>query len=265
MIIDTHSHIYLCKKKSIPEIVEQLQSDHIEKILSIGIDIPTSKTCVELSKKYEGKIFASVGIHPCDTEQYTGQEAKIFEELENIIQANRPQIKALWETGFDFYRTAPENYDATFIRQADFFTRHIELGKKYSLPVVIHMRNSKEETLGTLKKHNCKNFVLHCYGEDLEFARRVLDFAPDCKISFSGIVTFPNAKNVQETARHIPVKNIVVETDCPYLAPQDVRGQENYPNYTKYTLKKIFELREETDFEDFSRQIYENSVSFFAL
>jgi len=265
MIIDTHSHIYLCKKKSIPEIVEDLKKDEIEKILSIGIDIPTSKTCVELARKYEKIVFASVGIHPCDIGRYIGQEEKIFTELEKIIQENREYVKAIGETGFDFYRTPREEYETTFRSQADFFARHIELAKKYSLPVVIHMRNSKEETFQTLQKHDFRHFILHCYGEDLEFAEKILEFAPDCKISFSGIVTFPNAKSVQETAKNIPIKNILVETDCPYLAPQEVRGQENYPNYTKYTLKKIFELREESNFEVFSEQIYKNSVSFFDL
>jgi len=265
MIIDTHSHIYLCKKKEIDEIVRDLPKDNIQKIISIGIDIPTSELCIRLAKKYENIIFASVGIHPCDIEQYEKDRDQTFTLLEKIVQENRKYVKAIGETGFDFFRTPPEEYDEVFAKQSDFFAAHIQLAKKYSLPLVIHMRKSKEETLELLKKHTFKNFVLHCYGEDLGFAKKVLAFAPECKISFSGIVTFPNAKNVQETAQHIPTQNIVVETDCPYLAPQNVRWQENYPNHTNYVLRKVFDLRNERDFDIFARQIYENSQQFFDL
>lgn len=99
----------------------------------------------------------------------------------------------------------------------------ISLAKKYQLPIIIHNREAREDVLHILKETECTDFVFHCYSEDIVFARKVLDFAPESFMSFSGILTFNNAKNIQETAANIPIKNILIETDCPYLSPQPER------------------------------------------
>jgi TatD DNase family protein len=99
----------------------------------------------------------------------------------------------------------------------------IQIAKKYNLPLIIHNRESKEDILTILKEEDFKNFVFHCYTEDIKYAQKLLDFSPNCKLSFSGIITFKNAILVQETAKYIPLKNIMIETDSPYLSPAPER------------------------------------------
>jgi len=144
-----------------------------------------------------------------------------------------------------------------------FFKAQIELAKKYNLPVIIHNRESKDDVLEILQETNFKNFIFHCYSENLEYAQKLLEFSPNCKISFSGIVTFKNALDIQKTAKNIPLKNILVETDSPYLTPTPLRWkEENEPSYTKYVLEKIIELREESP-EEIKKTIFENSLEMF--
>jgi TatD DNase family protein len=100
-----------------------------------------------------------------------------------------------------------------------FFIKHIHLAKKYNLPLIIHNREAAVDILRILQEESFTNFVMHCFCEDLDFARKCIDFAPECKISFSGIVTFNSAENIQEAAANIPLKNIIIETDSPYLTP----------------------------------------------
>jgi len=116
---------------------------------------------------------------------------------------------------------------------------------------------------------NAKKFILHCFSEDLDFAYKSIYYSDECKISFSWIVTYNSAPNVQITARNLPLNRILVETDCPFLPPAEVRNTENIPNNTKYNLKKVFELRlnnwKKESWEDFEKQIYKNSLEIFWL
>jgi TatD DNase family protein len=149
--------------------------------------------------------------------------------------------------------------------QKIFFKAQIELAKKYNLPIIIHNREAKDDVFEVLVETNFKNFIFHCYSEDLEYAKKLLEFAPESMISFSGIVTFKNAKEVQETAKNIPLKNILVETDSPYLTPTPFRGkEENEPAFTKYVLEKIIELREESA-KEIEKQVFENSKNIFKI
>jgi TatD DNase family protein len=110
---------------------------------------------------------------------------------------------------------------------------------------VIHTRNSKNEVFETLQKNNAKKYILHCFSEDLEFAKKNIEYSSECKISFSGIVTYKSALEVQKAASTLPYSRIIVETDSPYLAPQPVRGTQNIPNNTRYTLEKVYELQKQ--------------------
>jgi len=104
-----------------------------------------------------------------------------------------------------------------------FFKAQIFLAKTYDLPLIIHNRDAKKDVLKVLKEENCKNFIMHCFAEDLDFATACIEFAPDCMISFSGIVTFKNALDIQAAAKNIPLGNIIIETDSPYLTPDPYR------------------------------------------
>ena len=139
----------------------------------------------------------------------------------------------------------------------------INLAKKLNLPIVIHNRDAKNDIFEILKEENFKNFVFHCFSENLDFAKKVLEFSPNAMISFSGILTFKNAIEIKETAKNIPLENILAETDSPYLTPMPFRWkEENEPIFTRYVIEEIAKLKNQ-DLEYISEKIFENSKKFF--
>ena len=280
--IDTHCHPYLIKSKSEDEIIKNFTAAGGAFFVSIWIDLETSKTSLELVKRYDfGK--TSIWIHPCDVYDFDLKTS--IQKLETLYLENKDKVVAIWETWLDYYwmvkdaekvtvniqdKDKKEQLEKKYIwekkaLQKLFFEAQIMLAKTYNLPLIIHNRDAKEDTIKILKKHNYKNFIMHCFAEDLAFANACIDFAPDCMISFSGIVTFKNAKAIQETAKNIPLKNILIETDSPYLTPDPYRGkQENEPAFTAYVLKKIQELRNEVP-DVIESQIFENSKKVFKI
>ncbi len=267
-LFDTHTHIYLSEKKSEDEIIDEIIWDNdLVYITTIGLDREVNLHNIELAKKHSC-IIPAIWIHPCYVEKYKDNKDTIIEELENIIQNEK--IYALWECWLDYYRLPPKLIETTMSKeelidlQKYFFISQIRLAKKYGLPLIIHNREASNDVLDILKSENCKHFVFHCYSENYDFAWEILSFSPEAMISFSGIITFNSAKSIQETAQKIPLRNILIETDCPYLSPVPERGTENYPNKVKYMLKKIQELRWEKS-EEIEKSIFENSLRFFWL
>lgn len=269
MLIDTHSHIYLNKNMSVEEIVEWLKKDNIEKIICVWIDLETSKKAIEIAKAYPWKVYATIWIHPSDINQYLSKESEIFNKFEHILIENIKHIVAIWEAWFDFHWTEEKNYEKEYLNQKIFFEKQIKLAKRYSLPLIIHSRDAKDQVLELLKENDFKNFIFHCFVEDLNYAYKAIYFSQECKISFSWIVTYKSAKDLQKVAANIPLDKIIIETDCPYLAPQEVRWEENYPNNLKYTLKKVYDLRVENwkkeSFEEIEQKIYQNSLDIFQI
>ncbi len=148
--------------------------------------------------------------------------------------------------------------------QKQFFIAQIELARKLDLPVIIHNREAKDDILNILKETDFKNFIMHCFSENLDFANACLDFSPNAMISFSWILTFNSTKEIQETASKIPLKNILIETDSPYLTPTPFRWQENYPSYVQYVFEKLCSLRTESK-EEIEKQVWENSLEIFKI
>lgn len=269
MIIDTHTHIYLNKKIDENQIISDLKNDDISNIISIGIDLETSQKSIDLAIKNPQIVYATVWIHPTDIWPYKNKLSQTIQELETLIIKNKDYVKWLWECWFDFHHIDKNNFEEEKNIQEAFFKAQIELAIKYDLPIIIHTRDAKEDTLRVLKEMWAKKFILHCFSEDLDFAYRAIYYSNECKISFSGIVTYKSAPNVQNTAANIPIERILVETDCPFLSPQEVRWIENIPNNTKYNLQKVFELRKENGkketFSEFKKQVFENSKNIFKI
>ena len=276
MLYDTHCHPNLAKNKNWEQIINNFLEENPEGFLNIiWTDLEKSKQAVDLSKKFD-RTFSSIWIHPCDI--YDLDLEKSILKLENLYLKNKEKIIAIWEIWLDYYWLKAENdpkiakYDKNHQEkiinlkkklQKIFFKAQIELAKKYNLPIIIHNREAKDDVLEILKQTNFKNFIFHCYSENLEYAKKLLEFSPKCKISFSGIVTFKNALEIQETAQNIPLQNILVETDSPYLTPTPFRGkEENEPAFTKYVLEKIIELRNKKK-EEIKKQIFKNSLKTF--
>ncbi len=279
MLFDTHCHPNLSKNKDKDIIIKNFFVQNKEAFLNfIWTNPNTNQEVLELAKNNKN-CYCSLGIHPCDI--YDLDLEKEILRIENLILNDKDKkIIAIWECGLDYYWLKPENDEkiAKYIPEIQqkviklkkdlqkiFFKAQIKLAKKYNLPIIIHNREAKDDVFEILKETWFKNFIFHCYSENLEYSQKLLGLSPNCKISFSGIVTFKNTKEVQETAQNIPLKNILVETDSPYLTPTPFRWkQENEPAFTKYVLEKIIELRNENK-EEIEKQIFKNSLEIFNI
>lgn len=266
MIIDTHTHIYLNKKLSEEKIINWLKKDWIEKIISIWIDIEASKKSIELAKKNPNTIYATIWIHPLYVDNFYEDIDTYINLLEKMYLENKDIVKWIWECWYDFHYSEKEK---VYEKQKIVFTKQIRLAKKYNLPIIIHTRNAKKETLETLKEEKASKYVLHCFSEDLDFALESINYAPKSMISFSWIVSYKNALNVQKTRANIDLHRILIETDCPYLRPQEVRWTENIPNNCKYILNHVYNLRKQNwkneTFDEVKETIYRNSCEFFDI
>jgi len=269
MLFDTHAHPYLAKDYTEKEVLEAVKKDSLlSHILSVWTNLETSKHSVHLAKEFDF-IFASIGIHPTDTLDLKEKKDKSIQILEELVKKSPEKIVAIWECWLDYYRLPPRiktsiSKEEIIHIQKDFFRAQISLAKKYNLPIIIHNRESKEDIFEILKEENMKDFVMHCYAEDLDYAKKLLAFSPDAMISFSGILTFKNAQSVQETAKNIPLKNIMIETDSPYLSPAPERGKENLPTKIRFVLDMLTSLRQENK-EELETTIYKNSYKFFGI
>ncbi len=279
MLFDTHCHPNLARIKDKNTIIKNFFKQNKKAFLNFIWTNPNTNIDVYNLAKQNKNCYCSLWIHPCDI--YDLDLEKEILKIENLILNDKEKkIIAIWECWLDYYWLKPENDKqiAKYIPEIQekviklkkdlqkiFFKAQIELAKKYNLPIIIHNREAKYDVFEILKKTNFKNFIFHCYSENLEYAEKLLNFSPNCKISFSGIVTFKNAKEVQQTAENIPLKNILVETDSPYLTPTPFRWkQENEPAFSKYILEKIIELKKEQS-KIIERQIFENSLKIFKI
>ena len=271
-IFDTHCHPNLSRVKNQDEIIQNFFQNWWKYITAVWTNPETNIQVLDMAKKYNW-VFCSIWIHPCDIYELDLQKSIL--ELENHLLKNKDNIIAIWECWLDYYwmekdekiNKLEEKHRTKIIKEKKnlqklFFKAQLLLAKEYNLPVIIHNRDSKDDVLEVLKELNFKNFIFHCYSENLEYANKLIEFAPECKISFSGIVTFKSAQDVAETAKNIPIKHILAETDSPYLTPTPFRWkEENEPLYTKYVIEKISELR----WKDCSNEIFENSLDIFWL
>lgn len=276
-IIDTHCHPYLNRDKKLEDILKNFFENKWENLIIIWTDLVNSRKSLEIAKSNK-KIFTTIWIHPCDIWNLDLENTIL--ELENIYKENKEKIVAIWEIWLDYYWLeidAKKYFEEWKIKNIDdykkgekekqklFFKWQIDLAKKLDLPIVIHNRNSKDDIFEILKEKKFKNFVFHCYSEDLDFAKKVIEFAPESMISFSWIITFKNASDIRQTAKNINIKNILSETDSPYLTPVPYRWkEENEPIYTKYIIEEIAKIRWE-DIENVAKNIYNNSKRFFKI
>jgi TatD DNase family protein len=239
MLIDTHAHLdYTDYDPDRAEVIGRANDAGVTEIISIGTRIDSSTRAVELAENFPN-IWATVGIHPCDAENTPDD---FIAQLRALAQSSR--VVALGEIGLDYHRL-PEDaaeLEAVKLRQADIFRRQLELAAELGLNAVIHQRDSWDDTLRILADFTGRvRGVFHCFGGALEQAREVI--ARGHLVSFTGIVTFKNARQVQATAQDVPLDQFMVETDCPYLAPTPDRGKRCEPAHTRRVAEQIAQLR----------------------
>ena len=235
-LVDSHCHInFEGLAERLPEVIENAQKNDVSHMVAISVDMANYPRVREIADSYDN-IFCSVGVHP-NTEP-DGSEG--FEpSTEQLVEmARHPRVVGIGETGLDYFRS-----EGDLEWQRDRFRRHIDAGRETNLPIIVHTREASADTLKMLREENVGSAtgVIHCFTEDWAFAEAVLDMG--FYLSFSGIVTFKSAKQIQEVAARAPIDRILVETDAPYLAPVPFRGKMNEPAYVKHTAEFVAELR----------------------
>ncbi|MBV4430349.1 TatD family hydrolase [Clostridium tyrobutyricum] len=213
-------------------IIEELVKDRIVGVLNCGASIEGSRASVELSKKHD-IFYAAVGIHPEYADKFSENTVT---ELKNL--SRMPKVRAIGEIGLDYYYK--ENPPRDIQKKA--FTRQMELAEELNLPVIIHDRDAHGDTLEIIKQFNSVKGEIHCFSGSVEFARECVKLG--YYIGFTGVVTFKNAKKVVDVAKEVPLDRILVETDCPYMAPTPFRGNRNRSEYIKFIIEKIAEIRQ---------------------
>ncbi len=233
-IVDSHCHIDRVDLKAFGGSVESMLSHakelSVNQFLCVCIDLEHFDQVHNLALQHSN-IYASVGVHPTEI---ISKEPSV-EKLLELSSCDR--VIAIGETGLDYFRVKKDEADW----QRDRFRCHIRASNESEKPLIIHMRDSKEDIIDILQKENAHSGVMHCFAEDWETAKAALDLG--FYISFSGILTFNNANDLREIAKKVPADRLLVETDSPYLTPVPYRGKPNSPAYTYYVAEKLAEVR----------------------
>ena len=233
-LVDSHCHLYYEPYiKDIKGTINECKKNNITKLLTIGIDIETSKKNIEIANEYR-EIYCTIGIHPNST---TDAKKEDLLELSTMIKKSN-KIIGLGETGLDYYR----DFDKKL--QFFYFEEQIKIAKKFNLPVVIHTRDAEDDTYSILKKYSDANlkFIIHCFSGSIEFATKCIDLGG--YISFSGNITFKNAENIRAACKQIDIKKILIETDSPYLSPHPFRGKKNHPANVRFVCNEISKIKD---------------------
>lgn len=234
-IVDSHCHLDLIEEKGLTavEAVKAAQENDVKILQTICTRITEIDKILAYANQYEN-VYASVGIHPCNV---TEQPKVTADEIVEI--GKNPKIIGIGETGLDYF------HDVSAIPlQKEMFLQHIKASQQSKLPLIIHSRDTDKdmaEILESEKKNADFPALLHCFSSSEELARKALDLG--IFISISGIVTFKNAKILQEIVKFVPIESLLVETDSPYLAPMPHRGKMNQPAYTRFVAEFIAELK----------------------
>lgn len=231
MLIDSHCHLNFDELyNNLDYYTTLMVNNNVKYALCVGTRPDGINKILEICQNYSN-IFASIGIHP-------DEDIKIEEDF-LIKYLSNPKVIAIGETGLDYYRVSKDSDNNA---QVDKFLTHINVAKMYDLPLIIHTRNSINETLDILKSFgNSVKAVMHCFTEDIKYAKQCLDLG--YYISISGIVTFKNAGFVKDLAQYVPIDRLLIETDAPFLAPVPFRGKTNHPALLLHTAKCVADLR----------------------
>ena len=246
-LADSHCHIDFPDYESSPaELIESARGLGVRYLLNISVCLEDFPQVLAVADS-DAEIYATVGVHP----NYDGVEEPTAERLVEL--AGHEKVVGIGETGLDYFRHHVEPVD-----QQARFRAHIEAGRRLGLPLIIHSREAREDTVAMVREAADQGVagVMHCFAEDWDTARAALDAG--FYISFSGIVTFKNAAELREVARKVPGDRILVETDAPYLAPEPYRGKTNQPAYVRYTAERVAEERGEA-LQDLAATSTENS------
>ena len=232
MLVDSHCHIdFPDLAADLDSVFELMRANQVERALCVSVNLDDFPRILKLAETYS-HIHASVGVHP----DYEGVQEVSVGQL--VALAEHPRVVAIGETGLDYYRLKGD-----LAWQRERFRTHIRAARECGKPLIIHTRDAAEDTLRLMREERAGDAggVMHCFTESWDVARAAMEM--NFMISFSGIVTFKNAKSLKEVARQVPLENMLIETDAPYLAPVPYRGRTNQPGYVKYVAEEIARLK----------------------
>ena len=234
ILFDSHFHLYDDKYgNEQDEIIKNAYDNNVKYMVDIGLDEETSKIVIDQAKRYKG-LYAAIGMYP----EYCNDDELDLSFIERLYNENKEYVVALGEIGLDYHgeEVNKENQKECFIKQ-------IEIANKLNLPICIHNRNADMDMLEILKTHKVKKgFIMHCFSSSLEIAKEVIKFGG--YISIAGPVTFKNARGLIDVVKYVPLENLLIETDAPYLCPEPLRGRRNEPANVRFTAQKIADIKE---------------------
>ena len=252
MLFDTHAHLddpqFDADRQA---VVESLKDWGVTRVMNIGANLSTSRAAIALAEEYDF-IYATVGVHPSDTVGMTDKDLQILRDL-----ASHPKVKAIGEIGLDYHYS-----DANPEEQKQWLVRQLELARELDLPVVIHDRDSKGECIDILRQAGIHRGVMHCFSGSAETARQLV--AMGFMISFTGVLTFKNARRAVEACAAVPLERMMIKTDCPYMAPEPHRGERNFSGYVKFVAEKMAEIKG-IPFEELTHITYANANKFYGI
>ncbi|GGI16743.1 TatD family hydrolase [Oxalicibacterium faecigallinarum] len=257
MYIDSHCHINFPELAArMPAILGKMEENKVTHALCVSCDLPTFPDILQIAEQYP-HIYASVGVHP----DYEDTPEPTVDDL--IRLANSPRIVAIGETGLDYYRL-----EGDLEWQRERFRTHIRASRATGKPLIIHTRAASEDTIRIMREEGAGTDaggaagVMHCFTESLEVARAAMEMG--FYISFSGIVTFKSARDLQAVAREVPLEYMLIETDSPYLAPVPFRGKMNEPGLVRHVAEYIATLKN-VPLEQVAQQTTENFFKLFKI
>lgn len=262
MFIDSHCHPDLLMQPSednltpitLAEILQNMHDNKVFKALCIGVSLDNIQQVLDLANQ-NPQFFATVGVHP----EYSNEQIKIQPTVDNILEIiqNNPKVIAVGEIGLDYHwhKDKPQ-------WQKERFALQIQAALQAKKPVIIHSRDAFDDTFAILKSENASQVggIIHCFTGNIDDAKTALDLG--FYVSFSGIVTFKSAKEIQEAAKYCPADRILIETDSPFLAPVPFRGKTNQPAYVRYVAEFLATLRK-TSVENISQITCQNFHTLF--
>ncbi len=267
MLIDTHCHLNLLTSKEfdvpLPEnfkeiltpIIQTATDKDVQIIINVGTNVVESNNCIQIAQAFD-TCFASVGIHPTDTNVMGHNDSEKIASLLDHKTENK--IVAIGEVGLDYYHEHDKK------KQRTIFEFHIKLALEHGLPLIIHTRNAQDEVLTILDHFKCSQLtgVIHCFSEDVKFAQKALDLK--FLLGIGGTLTYPKNEQLRDIFSSVDLEHIILETDAPFLPPQAIRGKQNTPDQINIIAHFLANLRK-VPYETIAQQTTENAKQLFRI
>lgn len=268
-LIDTHVHIsFDAYNDDRVAMMQRAYENGVKTMVHSCCNLDEVSQLAGLCKEYNGNnsvnLYHAIGVHPIEVEKWEdGTRERFAKCVEDELAKQDNKLRAIGETGMDYYHiTKKEDQE----KQALIFKDQIDIAKKHKLPIIVHTRDAFDDTLKILQekynKDSVNSGIIHCYTGDLEFAKACIEIG--FYISWSGIVTYKKTDNLREVAKELPLEKTLIETDCPYLAPQKVRGERNEPSYVNYVAETLADCYQVSK-EEITKQTTQNAKKVFNL